>query len=1088
MGVLGVLVLAATARPAIAQISQSLVPGLEAAGPLVARNTVAYDSVHEVYLVIVSRPPVVGRFLDKNGNQIGPDFPIALESGQYTAWASIAFGGPANDPAFLVTYTLADLDQNPKYGRLVRFVPGGGSSVGPASWIASSTSEWVHSEKAQNVWDGQRFIVGTRVMAPGMSTASFQVNKFEMNGSVSGPVNLGDGNDYYGSPALACASDGTCLAVGFMAGINTGYSGGSYARLFDSSTLLPRTNLFYLSAGSPNEDQQAVYQAHTGRFLTEWFRGTNGGVIDTRLVNTDGTMSTLDFSKSIGPGAGCNAIVYNPGTHTTLLVTKGTDAALFAMELGDDGYPINPNNTLLITNWDGLVLDYEPSIGANVASGQWLVTAQLIGRTVGRLIQGVAVGTTQLPISISTSSLPTATQNTPYSGFLSVIGGTPSYTWNLVSGSLPPGLNLVGASLVGTPTTPGTYGFRVRVTGGDNLWAEKDLTVQVNAVLIIPRGGAGAHISQAGATVLSGLVARNNVAYDPVHQVYLVIVARPPVTGRFLDKNGVQIGPDFPIALEPDQYTAWASIAFGGPSNDPAFLVTYTLADLALNPKFGRLVRYVPGSAPTVSNASFITNATSEWLHSEKGQNVWNGQRFIVGTRVMPAGMSLSTFQVNSFEMNGAVSAPVILGDGADYYGSPAIACATNGTCLTVGFKAGINTGYSGGSYARLFDANTLAPRGNLFFLAAGKPNEDQAVVYQTHTGRFLTEWFRGTDGGVIDTRVVATDGMMSALDLTKGFAGPGAGTNAIAYNPATQTTLLVTKDINATQIAIELGDDGYPLNTNNFVHITNWDGVVLDYEPSIGVNPSTGQWLVTAQLIGATVAKLVQGNLALAAVPVQNGGFSNGLIGWNVFGGPGGNVTMNTTINNGVLEFYRTTNVSSPDNSAVVLQSTGAAVPANTPMRAQFDLGNSSPSRKRIAVLLHDLDFSDLQVCSFWLEAGAPLRSYVMRMHSSKAWANATVSFYAASDGGDGGAYRLDNIAIAIDPTQPLDRTDCVDPAAPSSTPTADGPELVSNGGFNSNLSGVEPLRPNHRARHGWRRSVRAAVRHAGWRVPAAL
>ena len=1043
------------ARPTSAQITGS---GLSLGGVIMSRNSVAYDPINQVYLVIVSRPPVAARFLNKNGVQIGPDFPIALEGG-YTAWASIAFGGPPNDPVFLVTYTLADLNLNPKYGRLVRYVNGGAPSISGPIFLANSTSEWVHSEKGQNVWTGTKFIVGTRVMPPGSTLPTFQINSLDLNGAVSAAVNLGDGNDYYGSPSLACATNGVCMADGFMAGINNGYTGGSYGRLFDMSSMTGLGGLFYLAAGMPNEDQEVVYQSHTGRFLAEWYRGTGGGIIDTRLVNADGTMSALDLNRGFsGPGAGCNTLVYNPGTHTALLVSKnGPDATLFATELGDDGYPINGGNSLVVTGWDGQVLDYEPSIAANAVDGQWLVTAQLQGHSVGLLVQGVLQSQTILPITILTApTMPAATQSTPYSQLLIASGSTPAYTWSLVTGAFPPGMGLAGSSLVGTPTTPGDYSFRLHVQGGDGQTADRDFSLHVSQVIVATAGQpAGSHVTPVSGFVVPGLTSRNSVAYDPIHEVYLVIVNRPPVTGRFLNKNGVAISGDFPIALE-DGYTAWASIAFGGPANDPVFLVTYTIADLAMNPKVGRLVRYT-GGAPSIGPAAFIANSTSEWVHSEKAQNVWNAatQRFVVGTRVMPAGSALPTFQVQTFGMDSSVSAAVNLGDGADYYGSPSIACAANGTCLAVGFLAGINTGYSGGSYARRFDSASLAPQGLLFHLADGNPNEDQEVVYQAHTGRFLTEWFRGTGGGLIDTRLVGTDGSMSLLDLSKGFAS-GAGCNTLAYNVATQTSLLVTKEGGAAQLfAIELGDNGYPLDLSNQLLIVNWDGVVLDYEPSIGVNAINGQWLVTAQMTGGSIGLLIQGTPAGSQSPValQNGNFSNGLASWSTFASPNQGDLV-ASVNMGVLSFYRAAEPAGPGHQAVILQPTGAAVAAHSPIAVQFDMGNSGPSRKRITVLLHDLDFSDLHVCSFWIAPNSPMRTYVMRTFTTKFWGNATVSFYAATEGFDGGYYMLDNVSIFQQQGQATDRTDCSDPAAPAGVAQADGPEMVSNGGFDSFLS----------------------------------
>ena len=58
-------------------------------------------------------------------------------------------------------------------------------------------------------------------------------------------------------------------------------------------------------------------------------------------------------------------MAYNPVTRTSLLVTKWTEASLVVMELGDDGYPRDLNNVVLLTNWDGSIQDYWPSIAAN---------------------------------------------------------------------------------------------------------------------------------------------------------------------------------------------------------------------------------------------------------------------------------------------------------------------------------------------------------------------------------------------------------------------------------------------------------------------------------------------------------------------------------------------------------------------------------------------------------------------------------------------------------------------------------------------------------------------------------------------------
>src|SRR5579862_402774 len=403
---LGALAILAIATPVFGQISASTISGMANSVP--ARNNLAYDSVHQVYLLIINRPPVTARFLTKAGVQIGSDFVISSESG-YSAWASVAFGGPSNDPTFLVTYTFADLVTNPKYGRLVRYVPGGAPTISDRSKIADANNEWVQSEKAQNIWDGSQFIVGTRVTPAGYNEPVMQVNHFDLAGNVTAPVILGDGLDYEGSPALSCGSNSTCLAVGFLAGIPNGYTGGSYARLFSSSTLQGQGALFSLEIGHANQDQGATYVSHLGKFLTEWYRGPEN-VIDTRLVGMDGSMSTLDLTKGIGaPDSGCNAILYNPTTKTSLLVNKGTAGELNVMELGDDGYPTH--NVVTLTQWDQQTSDYTPSIAVNAPDAQWLVTVDMGPGGLGNIVQGTSAGPVAPTITTGTTLPTTALGN-----------------------------------------------------------------------------------------------------------------------------------------------------------------------------------------------------------------------------------------------------------------------------------------------------------------------------------------------------------------------------------------------------------------------------------------------------------------------------------------------------------------------------------------------------------------------------------------------------------------------------------------------------------------------------------------------------
>ena len=190
---------------------------------------------------------------------------------------------------------------------------------------------------------------------------------------------------------------------------------------------------------------------------------------------------------------------------------------------------------------------------------------------------------------------------------------------------------------------------------------------------------------------------------------------------------------------------------------------------------------------------------------------------------------------------------------------------------------------------------------------------------------------------------------------------------------------------------------------------------------------------------------------IVLAANIIANGTFGSGLSGWAYFDNPAGSGQHNSAAN-GVFEWNRP---GSSSTQSVIFQATGRAISGpGTPLVAQFDLGNSGTSRKRVSVLLIDADFSDIAVCTFWLEPASPLRVYRMRAHTTKPWANAAIYFYAATTGDaatTGGYLRLDNVTMNYDPSGSSLRTECVDPTSPLPPGGPVGPDLIINGSFSN-------------------------------------
>ncbi|MCU1322108.1 MAG: Ig domain protein, partial [Acidobacteriaceae bacterium] len=84
-------------------------------------------------------------------------------------------------------------------------------------------------------------------------------------------------------------------------------------------------------------------------------------------------------------------------------------------------------------------------------------------------------------LTITSSTLATATSGTPYSQSLQAGGGTAPYAWSVASGSLPGGLTLASSTGVisGTPTTAGSSIFTVKVTDGGSPAQTKSVSTSI---------------------------------------------------------------------------------------------------------------------------------------------------------------------------------------------------------------------------------------------------------------------------------------------------------------------------------------------------------------------------------------------------------------------------------------------------------------------------------------------------------------------------------------------------------------------------------------------------------------------------------
>jgi len=139
-------------------------------------------------------------------------------------------------------------------------------------------------------------------------------------------------------------------------------------------------------------------------------------------------------------------------------------------------------------------------------SGSVTLTAQAnlgAARTAIISIAGAPVQVNQggvAPLAITMpSTLPSGFVGGAYSQPLAATGGVPSYTWSILSGTLPPGLALSGAGMIaGTPTTTGTYTFTAKVADSGSSTATQLFSLAIVAQGTLARAGVFSQLAAGG--------------------------------------------------------------------------------------------------------------------------------------------------------------------------------------------------------------------------------------------------------------------------------------------------------------------------------------------------------------------------------------------------------------------------------------------------------------------------------------------------------------------------------------------------------------------------------------------------------------
>jgi len=213
-----------------------------------------------------------------------------------------------------------------------------------------------------------------------------------------------------------------------------------------------------------------------------------GGVVVSGQMAAD---VDLDTSGGVQTAPISNGPMYAGRYSTTGAWQWSVNMGTGATSVEVFGAASTGNGTYLVCGPYTGTADWDP--GAGTAT-----TTEVAGEDGFIVWLNDAAASTPPALDITTAGFAGVVEGTAVNVALSATGGSASgYQWSVVSGALPPGITgLPGTgtpsiSLMGTPTTAGSYNFRVRVQDDASNSDEQDFAWTILPVTVPPPGGGG---------------------------------------------------------------------------------------------------------------------------------------------------------------------------------------------------------------------------------------------------------------------------------------------------------------------------------------------------------------------------------------------------------------------------------------------------------------------------------------------------------------------------------------------------------------------------------------------------------------------
>jgi hypothetical protein len=124
------------------------------------------------------------------------------------------------------------------------------------------------------------------------------------------------------------------------------------------------------------------------------------------------------------------------------------------------------------------------TVSFNTVNGWTMPSSQIVSVSANLTATTNGTYVVQIPLQVTTTSLPNGTNGSAYSQTLTASGGQMPYSWTNISGVLPPGFNLSTNGVIsGIPTVAGISNFTVRVTDAASSTATQALSLTINVAV-----------------------------------------------------------------------------------------------------------------------------------------------------------------------------------------------------------------------------------------------------------------------------------------------------------------------------------------------------------------------------------------------------------------------------------------------------------------------------------------------------------------------------------------------------------------------------------------------------------------------------